>query len=116
MLISLKHIVIDNSKHHILGCFRHATIASDPNINKWTIFTTTGYNECHKKCGQDDSCVAFIWSRQTQTCKLYESLGNAYVIEDLLSVMGPRDCSKIQEIWPESRNLITSTEKSSTER
>ena len=101
---------------YILGCFRHATIASKRNASEIAVLTTNGFNECHQMCIEDVNCEVFIWKRQTKVCKLYKSLSNAIVIEDLLSVMGPRDCTETREIRPEQRNSITSIEKSSTER
>ena len=116
MKISPKQYAIAVSKHYNLECFRHAAIDGDQSINEVASLQTNDYRACHQACGQDNSCGVFIWNRQTQACKLYNNLGNANLTGDLLSVMGPRDCSLIENIWPESRNLIKLPDKSSVER
>ena len=116
MNFSPKQYAIAVSKHYIIECFRHAAIDGDQSINEVASLQTNDYRACHQACGQDDSCGVFIWNRQTQACKLYKNLGNANLTWDLLSVMGLRDCSLIENIGPDSTHVVSSTETSLTKR
>jgi hypothetical protein len=67
--------------------------------NKW-------FKKLATECNENQVCKVFIWNQLMKTCQLLESLSNLTVIEDALSIIGPRNCSMIEEVWPEFKDAF----------
>ncbi len=67
-------------------------------------------------CNTNQTCKVFIWSLVYKTCLLYETLSNITIVEDTLFIIGPRNCSIVEEVWPEFKTAFIRNETNTEAR
>jgi hypothetical protein len=69
-----------------------------------------------KECNARQLCNVFIWNLVNKTCHLFETLSHLTIIEDPVSIIGPRNCSIVEDVWPEFRSTFARKETNTETR
>ena len=90
-----------NEQLQFLGCFRVGTGMKNVGLIKQ--LTDKSLLDCQHKCEQTDECQYFNWNSRSNNCFLRSDLvyGSASFTQVTEAIVGAKDCSSIQIIWPE---------------
>jgi hypothetical protein len=87
------------------GCFRLGTgLKSRNNTIDGSPFKTDSALDCQKKCQEFPECKLFNWNQKSQNCFPRTDLpegNNSFVANIPMTIVGARDCSNFEIIWPE---------------